>query len=70
MRPDAIEGFAVPAARIVKPKKRCCKSRPRCKKCPVVCKRLVKLDLAEKLPDGRYLFSVDVTKKRYKRARA
>jgi aldehyde:ferredoxin oxidoreductase len=70
MEADAIEALAVPAARIVKPKKRCCKSRPRCKRCPVVCKRLVKLDLAEKLTDGRFLLSVDVTKKRYKRARA
>jgi hypothetical protein len=70
MRADAIEAFAVPAARIVKPKKRCCKSAPRCKKCPVVCKRLAKRGLAEKLPDGRFLLSADVTKKRYKAARA
>jgi hypothetical protein len=69
MEADAIEALPVPAARIVKPKQRCCKSRPRCKKCPVVCKRLSKQGLAEKLPDGRYLLSVDVTKKRYKRAR-
>jgi aldehyde:ferredoxin oxidoreductase len=60
----------VAAARIVKAKKRCCKSQPRCKRCPVVCKRLVKHDLAEKLPDGRYLLSVDLTKKRYKSARS
>jgi aldehyde:ferredoxin oxidoreductase len=70
MGADAIEAIAVPAARIVKPKKRCCKSRPRCKRCPVVCRRLTKLALAEKLPDGRYLLSVDVTKKRYKHARS
>jgi hypothetical protein len=70
MAADAIEAFGVPAARIVKPKKRCCKSRPRCKRCPVVCKRLAKHDLAEKLPDGRYLLAVDLTKKRYKAARA
>jgi hypothetical protein len=59
----------VASARIVKPKKRCCKSRPRCKKCPVVCKRLAKHDLAERLPDGRFLLSIDLTKKRYKAAR-
>jgi aldehyde:ferredoxin oxidoreductase len=59
----------VASARIVKPKKRCCKSRPRCKKCPVVCKRLAQHGLAEKLPDGRYLLGVDLTKKRYKAAR-
>jgi hypothetical protein len=69
MSADAIEALAVPAARIVKPKKRCCKSRPRCKRCPVVCKRLVRHDLAERLPDGRFLLSVDLTKKRYKAVR-
>jgi hypothetical protein len=30
---------------------------------------LYKHDLAEKLPDGRYLLAVDLTKKRYKAAR-
>jgi hypothetical protein len=30
---------------------------------------LSKHDLAEKLPDGRYLLAVDLTKKRYKAAR-
>jgi hypothetical protein len=59
----------VSSARIVKPKKRCCKSRPRCKRCPVVCKRLANHDLAERLRDGRYLLSIDLTKKRYKSAR-
>jgi hypothetical protein len=57
-------------ARVVKPKKRCCKSRPRCKKCPVVCKRLAAEGLAVKGPDGRFKLSADVTKKRYKAARA
>jgi hypothetical protein len=57
------------AARIVKPKKRCCKSHPRCKKCPVVCKRLSKHGLAERLPDGRYLLSGAVKKKELKAAR-
>jgi hypothetical protein len=60
----------VAAARIVKPKKRCCKSHPRCKRCPVVCKRLTKHGLAEKLPDGRFVLDVKLTKKRYKAARA
>jgi aldehyde:ferredoxin oxidoreductase len=57
------------AARVIKPKKRCCKSRPRCKKCPVVCKRLMVAGLAEKQPDGRYVLLVDVSKKRLKAAR-
>ena len=56
--------------RIVKPKKRCCKSGPRCKKCPVVCKRLVKRGLATKLDDGRFLLEVTMSKKALKAARA
>ena len=57
------------AARVIKPKKRCCKSRPRCKKCPVVCKRLMNAGLASKRDDGRYVLLVDVSKKRLKAAR-
>jgi aldehyde:ferredoxin oxidoreductase len=57
------------AARVIKPKKRCCKSRPRCKKCPVVCKRLANAGLAEKRADGRFVLLVDVSKKRLKAAR-
>jgi hypothetical protein len=57
------------ADRLVKPKKRCCKSRPRCKKCPVVCKRLAGHGLAERLDDGRYLVSKAVKKKDLKAAR-
>jgi len=56
-------------ARVVKPKKRCCKSRPRCKKCPVVCRRLAADGLAVKAPDGRYVVAAGVGKKRYKKAR-
>jgi hypothetical protein len=58
------------SAKIVKPKRRCCKSRPRCKRCPVVCKRLEKRGLAEKQPDGRYVLSIELRKKQYKAARA
>jgi hypothetical protein len=57
------------AAKIVKPKRRCCKSRPRCKRCPVVCKRLEKQGLAEKQPDGRYVLAVKLRKKHVKAAR-
>jgi hypothetical protein len=57
-------------ARVVKPKKRCCKSRPRCKRCPVVCKRLLVQGLAEKRPDGRFVLAVDISKKQLKAARA
>jgi hypothetical protein len=56
--------------RLVKTKKRCCKSGPRCKRCPVVCKRLEKKGLAERLELRLYLVSGDVTKKQLKVARA
>jgi hypothetical protein len=55
--------------RVVKAKKKCCKSRPRCKKCPVVCKRLSNQGLAERLPNGSYVLSIDVSKKVLKAAR-
>jgi hypothetical protein len=57
-------------ARLVKTNKRCCKSGPRCKRCPVVCKRLEKDGLAERLELRLYLVSGDVTKKQLKVARA
>ncbi len=56
--------------RVVKTKKRCCKSRPRCGRCPVVCKRLMKQGLASKLDHGRFVLSVDVRKKQIRAARA
>ena len=55
--------------RVVKPKKRCCGSQPRCKRCPVVCKRLAKRGLAERRDDGKFVLSVELRKKQYKRAR-
>jgi hypothetical protein len=57
-------------AKLVKTKKRCCKSGPRCKRCPVVCKRLEKRGLAERLELRLYLVSGEVTKKQLKVARA
>ena len=56
--------------RIVKPRKRCCKSRPRCKRCPVVCKRLQTQGLATRRDDGRFVLSVELRKKQLKAARA
>jgi hypothetical protein len=56
--------------KLVKAKKRCCKSRPRCKRCPVVCKRLDKEGLAERRSDGRYVILDVMTKKQLKAARA
>jgi hypothetical protein len=57
-------------AKLVKTKRRCCKSNPRCKKCPVVCKRLEKQGLAEGLELRVYKVSGGVTKKQLKAVRA
>ena len=62
--------LGVVAKRVIKPKRRCCKSKPRCKRCPVVCKRLMHKGLAERLEDGRYELSVTLKKKQLKKARA
>jgi hypothetical protein len=56
--------------KLIKPKKRCCKSGPRCKRCPVVCKRLDKAGVAERRNDGRYVILDVMTKKQLKAARA
>ena len=56
--------------RVVKVKRKCCKSKPRCKRCPVVCKRLEKLGLAERTDDRHYSLSVELRKKQLKKARA
>jgi hypothetical protein len=57
-------------AKLVKTKKRCCKSGPRCKRCPVVCKRLEKQGLAERLELRVYKVSASVSKKQLRAARA
>ena len=57
-------------AKLVKTKRRCCRSGPRCKRCPVVCKRLEKDGLAERLELRVYKVSGGVTKKQLKAARA
>jgi aldehyde:ferredoxin oxidoreductase len=59
----------VKAGKPFKTKKKCCRDKPRCKRCPVVCKRLMKQELAERLDDGRYVLSVHLTKKAHKAAR-
>ena len=55
--------------RVVKPKKRCCKSRPRCKRCLVVCCRLEAQGLATQRPDGRFKLAKQIRKKQFKAAR-
>jgi len=56
--------------RLIKTKKRCCKSGPRCKRCPVVYKRLEKQDLAERVELRVYRVSPDLKKKQLAAARA
>jgi hypothetical protein len=55
---------------LIKTKKRCCKSGPRCKRCPVVCKRLEKQGLAERVELRVYRVTGDVKKKQLAAARA
>jgi hypothetical protein len=56
--------------KLVKTKKRCCKSRPRCKKCPVVCKRLAGEGLAVRQTTRHYMVEIGIGKKALKAARA
>ena len=56
--------------KLIKTKKRCCKSGPRCKRCPVVCKRLAAQGLAVKRDDGRFVLVKRLRKKQLKAARA
>jgi hypothetical protein len=56
--------------KLIKTKKRCCKSGPRCKRCPVVCKRLEKQGLAERVELRVYLVSPKLKKKQLAAARA
>jgi hypothetical protein len=56
--------------KLIKTKKRCCKSGPRCKRCPVVYKRLEKQDLAERVELRLYRVSPDLKKKQLAAARA
>jgi hypothetical protein len=57
-------------AKVICPKKRCCRDQPRCKRCPVVCKRLMKQGYAERLDDGRYVLALSLSKKQRNAARA
>jgi hypothetical protein len=56
--------------KLVKTKKRCCKSKPRCKRCPVVCKRLADEGVAVRQSKRHYLVQLDIGKKALKAARA
>ena len=56
--------------KLVRTKKRCCKSGPRCKRCPVVCKRLAREGHAVQQDSRHYLVELNVGKKALKAARA
>jgi hypothetical protein len=56
--------------KLVRTKKRCCKSGPRCKRCPVVCKRLAADGHAVRQDKRHYLVELDIGKKTLKAARA
>ena len=56
--------------KLVRTKKRCCKSRPRCKRCPVVCKRLAYEGHAVRQDKRHYLVEIGIPKKTLKAARA
>ena len=56
------------SGRVVKPRKRCCKSSPRCRRCPVVLKRLEAEGLAKRAKGG-YALSAKLKKKQLKAAR-
>jgi hypothetical protein len=56
--------------RLVKTKKRCCKSNPRCKKCPVVYKRLERDGHAVRRDSRHYVVDLGIGKKTLKAARA
>jgi hypothetical protein len=56
--------------KVVKTKRRCCKSSPRCKKCPVTCKRLAKAGHAVRQDSRHYVVEIGIGKKTLKAARA
>ena len=56
--------------KLVKTKRRCCKSGPRCKRCPVVCKRLAAQGLAVREDKRHYVVELPIGKKTLKAARA
>ena len=68
--PAATLAALVGEFKLVKTKKRCCKSKPRCKKCPVVCKRLEHEGLAIRQSKRHYLVEIGIGKKTLKAARA
>lgn len=58
------------AHRLVKTKKKCCKSGPRCKRCPAAMKKLERRGFATRVSKRGYMVSLGATKKDLKAARA
>ena len=56
-------------AQSVVAKKRCCKSQPRCKRCPVVLRRLERVDLARRKKGRAYVLSRDLKPRHVRAAR-
>jgi hypothetical protein len=69
MRRDASLLRPVGKVKLVKTKRRCCKSGPRCKRCPVVCKRLAREGHAVRQDSRHYLVELNLGKKTLKAAR-
>lgn len=59
----------MPEGRVVKTKKKCCKSGPRCKRCPAAMKKLERRGLATRVSKRSYVISLEATKKDRKLAR-
>ena len=59
----------MPEAKLVKTKRKCCKSGPRCKRCPAALRKLERRGLAERVGKRHYAVSLDATKKDWRRAR-
>lgn len=60
----------MPQERIVKTKKKCCKSGPRCKRCPAAMKKLERRGLATRIGKRSYVIHLEATKKDLKLARS
>jgi hypothetical protein len=61
--------LATATVKTVRTKKKCCKSKQRCKRCAVVCKRLEKQGLAERVSKRRFVMLPVLTKADLKAAR-
>ena len=59
----------VATGKLIKTKKKCCKSGPRCKRCPAAMKKLERRGLATRMGKRSYVVSLDATKSDLKAAR-